>query len=146
MKRRLTMFMACLFLSLGMALAQTKVTGTVVSQEDGQPIIGATVWIEGTSVGTITDVNGKFSVNVPAGKKLTVSYVGMQSATVAAKNNMRVYLKADAHSLDEVIVVAYGTQKSPPKTRAVSTHESWLGCLDCQVAEKIFKSVRMQSS
>ncbi len=111
MKRRLTMFMACLFLSLGMALAQTKVTGTVVSQEDGQPIIGATVWIEGTSVGTITDVNGKFSVNVPAGKKLTVSYVGMQSATVAAKNNMRVYLKTDAHSLDEVIVVAYGTQK-----------------------------------
>ena len=46
MKRRLTMFLACLFLSIGMAMAQTKVTGTVVSQEDGQPVIGATVWIE----------------------------------------------------------------------------------------------------
>ncbi len=111
MKRRLTMFMACLFLSLGMAMAQTKVTGTVVSQEDGQPVIGATVWIEGTSVGTITDANGKFSVNVPAGKKLTVSYVGMQSRTVVAADNMRVYLKADSHSLNEVLVTGYGTQK-----------------------------------
>ena len=69
MKRRLTMFLACLFLSLGMAMAQTKVTGTVVSQEDGQPVIGATVWIEGTSVGTATDaekddrVFGTFSAN-----------------------------------------------------------------------------------
>ena len=92
-------------------MAQTKVTGTVVSQEDGQPVIGATVWIEGTSVGTITDANGKFSVNVPKGKKLTVSYVGMQSRTVVAADNMRVYLKADSHSLNEVLVTGYGTQK-----------------------------------
>ncbi len=112
MKRRLTMFMACLFLSLGMALAQTKVTGTVVSQEDGQPIIGATVWIDGTSVGTATDVNGKFTLTLPSGKKmLRVSSVGMESVTVAAQSTMRITLKSDAKALSEVVVTGYGTAR-----------------------------------
>ena len=66
MKRRLTMFMACLFLSLGMALAQTKVTGTVVSQEDGQPIIGATIVVEGAKSGTVSNADGRFTLAVPA--------------------------------------------------------------------------------
>ncbi len=66
MEKRLTMFFACLFLSVGMALAQTKVTGTVISQEDGQPIIGAAVKVVGTSQGMLTDVNGRFSLTLPA--------------------------------------------------------------------------------
>lgn len=106
------MFMACLFLSLGMALAQTKVTGTVVSQEDGQPIIGATVWIDGTSVGTATDVNGKFTLTLPSGKKmLRVSSVGMESVTVAAQSTMRITLKSDAKALSEVVVTGYGSAR-----------------------------------
>ena len=61
MKKRLTMFLAGLFLCVGTALAQTKVAGTVFSQEDGQPIIGAAVKVVGTSTGMLTDVNGRVS-------------------------------------------------------------------------------------
>ena len=112
MKRRLTMILAGLFLSLGMALAQTAVTGTVVSGDDGQPVIGASVQVVGTSAGSLTDVNGKFSVTLPTGKKmLKVSYVGMVEQVVEAKNGMRVVLASEVSDLDEVMVIAYGTQK-----------------------------------
>ena len=65
MEKRLFMFLAGLFLSIGMAVAQTQVTGTVVSGEDGEPIVGASVKVSGTKTGTITDVDGKFTLNVP---------------------------------------------------------------------------------
>ena len=68
MKKRLTMFLAAMFLCMGTALAQTKVSGTVLSQDDGQPIIGAAVKVVGTSTGMLTDVNGRFNVVLPAGK------------------------------------------------------------------------------
>ena len=113
MKKSLTMLMVSLFLFVGTALAQTKITGTVLSQEDGQPIIGAAVKVDGTSTGMLTDVNGKFSLTLPEGKKtLTISYLGFQPKTVAAKNGMRVFLKADATSLDEVVVTAMGIKRS----------------------------------
>ena len=112
MKKRLTMFLAGLFLCVGTALAQTKVAGTVFSQEDGQPIIGAAVKVVGTSTGMLTDVNGRFSIVLPQGKdQLEVTYLGFESKTVKAKNNMRIFLKSDAQMVDEVIVVAYGTSK-----------------------------------
>jgi len=112
MEKRLTLFFVSLFLFVGSALAQTKVSGTVLSQEDGQPIIGAAVQVTGTSTGMLTDVNGRFSLTLPEGSKtLTISYLGYESKTVNAKNGMRVFLKADVAALDEVIVVAYGTQK-----------------------------------
>ena len=107
------MLMVSLFLCVGTALAQTKITGTVLSQEDGQPIIGAAVKVDGTGIGMLTDVNGKFSLTLPEGKKsLTVSYLGFESKTVTAKNGMRVFLKADATSLDEVVVTAMGIKRS----------------------------------
>ena len=68
MEKRLTMLMCSLFLFLGSALAQTKISGTVYSQEDGQPIIGAAVKVVGTSTGILTNVNGQFNVTLPAGK------------------------------------------------------------------------------
>ena len=106
------MLMVSLFLFVGTALAQTKVTGTVLSQEDGQPIIGAAVKVDGTGIGMLTDVNGKFSLTLPDGKKtLTISYLGFQPKTVTAKNGMRVFLKADATSLDEVVVTAMGISR-----------------------------------
>ena len=112
MKERLTMLMVSLFLFMGTALAQTKVTGTVLSQEDGQPIIGAAVKVDGTSTGMLTDVNGRFSLTLPEGKnQLTVSYLGYESKTVTAKNGMRVFLKSDATSLDEVVVTAMGISR-----------------------------------
>ena len=113
MKQRLTMFMISLFLFAGSALAQTKVSGTVLSQEDGQPIIGAAVKVEGTSTGMLTDVNGRFSLTLPEGKnQITVSYLGYESKTVTAKNGMRVFLKSDATALDEVVVTAMGIKRS----------------------------------
>ena len=113
MKKSLTMLMVSLFLFVGTALAQTKVTGTVLSQEDGQPIIGAAVKVDGTSIGMLTDVNGKFSLTLPEGKKsLTVSYLGFESKTVTAKNGMRVFLKTDATALEEVVVTAMGIKRS----------------------------------
>ena len=122
MKKRLTMFFAVLFLCMGTALAQTKVSGTVLSQEDGQPIIGAAVKVVGTSTGMLTDVNGRFNVVLPAGKdQLEITYLGYEGKTVTAKNGMRVFLKSDAETLDEVIVVAYGTAKKASFTGAAST-------------------------
>ena len=113
MKKSLTMLMVSLFLFVGTALAQTKITGTVLSQEDGQPIIGAAVKVDGTNTGMLTDVNGKFSLTLPEGKKsLTISYLGFEPKTVTAKNGMRVFLKADATSLDEVVVTAMGIKRS----------------------------------
>ena len=112
MKQRLTMFMISLFLFAGSALAQTKVSGTVLSQEDGQPIIGAAVKVEGTSTGMLTDVNGRFSLTMPEGKnQITVSYLGYESKTMTAKDGMRVFLKSDAQSLDEVVVTALGMNR-----------------------------------
>ena len=112
MKKRLTMFLAVLFLCMGTAMAQTKVTGTVFSQEDGQPIIGAAVKVDGTSTGMLTDVNGRFSLTLPEGKnQITVSYLGYESKTLQAKNGMRVFLKSDATALDEVVVTAMGISR-----------------------------------
>ena len=121
MKKRLTLFFVSLFLCVGAALAQTKVSGTVLSQEDGQPIIGAAVKVVGTQTGALTDVNGAFSVSLPEGKKqLEISYLGFESKTVTAKAGMRVFLKTDAKMVDEVIVVAYGTQKKSSFTGSAS--------------------------
>ena len=112
MKERLTMLLACLFLMVGMAVAQTKVSGTVTSQDDGQPVIGASVLVVGTQVGTVTDSDGRFSLTLPEGKKtLRITYVGMEPIEVSARPNMRIMLTSDQKALDEVIVVAYGTAK-----------------------------------
>jgi TonB-linked SusC/RagA family outer membrane protein len=107
MKKRLTMFLACMFLSLGAVLAQNKITGTVF-EESGEPCIGATVMIQGTKQGTKTDLEGRFTLAVPAGKKLEISYVGMTTQTVPAKDGMKVTLRNSAE-LKEVVVT--GMQK-----------------------------------
>ncbi len=133
MKRRLIMFLASLLLTAGAALAQTAVTGVVISQDDGQPVIGATVRVVGTNTGVVTDAAGKFELTVPAGRtRIAVSYVGMESTEVAVKKQMRIYLNRDGKSLDEVIVVAYGTTKKSAftgsaaeiKTQDISNHIS----------------------
>ncbi|MCR4582430.1 MAG: SusC/RagA family TonB-linked outer membrane protein [Prevotella sp.] len=104
--------MASLLLCVGSALAQTKVSGTVLSQEDGQPIIGAAVMVVGTQTGLLTDVNGKFTIALPSGKNtLRISYLGYESKDVQAKNGMRVFLVSDAKTLDDVLVIGYGTSK-----------------------------------
>ena len=101
-----------LFLLVGGVIAQTKVSGTVVSQDDGQPVVGASVLVVGTSTGAVTNASGQFSLTVPAGKKtLRITYIGMEPLEVSARPNMRILLTSNNKALDEVIVVAYGTQK-----------------------------------
>ena len=109
MEKRLSMILASLFLCVGMAFAQSNISGTVVSQEDGEPIIGATVLVQGTKEGTVTDIDGHFTIAVAAGKKLVISYVGMETQTVTAKNGMTVTLVPDDKTLQEVVVT--GMQK-----------------------------------
>ena len=125
MKQRLTMLLACLFLWVGGVLAQTKVSGTVVSQEDGQPVIGASVLVAGTNVGTVTNSQGQFSLTIPQGKKtLRITYVGMEPLEVSARPNMKIMLTSDQAALDEVIVVAYGTAKKGTYTGSAGTVKS----------------------
>ena len=104
MEKRFTLFLFGLLLSLGTAFGQTKINGTVVSQDDGEAVIGASVMVQGTTTGTVTDIDGHFTLDVPAGKKLVVSYIGMVTQTVAAKDGMKVVLSNDNHQLNEVVV------------------------------------------
>lgn len=103
MSKRLSLLVACLFLSIGMALAQTKVTGTV-NDDSGEPIIGASVVVQGSKVGAVTNSDGQFTLTVPKGKKIVVSYLGMQSQTVSPKAKMTITLQPDNQTLNEVVV------------------------------------------
>ncbi len=119
---KFVMLLVGFFLITGSVLAQKKITGTVFSQEDGQPVIGAAVKVDGTSTGVLTDVNGRFSVVLPSGNnQLEITYLGMVGQKVKARNGMRVFLKADVAALDEVIVVAYGTAKRSAFTGSAAT-------------------------
>ena len=112
MEKRLMMLLASLFLLVGGVIAQTKISGTVVSQEDGEPIIGASVLVVGTNIGTVTDADGHFTLTLPQGKtQIRVSYVGMQTQTATARNGMVVRLATDANALDEVVVTAMGIKR-----------------------------------
>lgn len=117
------LILSCLFLSLGFIVAQTnRVTGTVVD-EAGEPIVSASVVVKGTTVGVVTDLDGKFSINVPEGRNtLVFTLVGMKSIEMRASQNMRVIMQSDDTMLDEVVIaVPYGTAKKSTFTGAAST-------------------------
>ncbi len=123
MKRKLMLLITCLFIGVGLTTAQVKtVTGTVTSSEDGQPIVGANVLVKGTSIGTITDFDGNFKLtDLPStAKSLVVSYIGMKTQELPLKSVMKVLLALDAETLDEVMVVAYGTAKKSSFTGSAS--------------------------
>ena len=111
MKKRLTMTLATLSLSAGIAMAQSTVTGVVTSSEDGEPVIGATVKVKGSAEGTATNVDGEFKLNVKPGTELIITYIGMQPKTVKASGNMRITLDADSETLGEVVVMGYGSAR-----------------------------------
>ncbi|MBQ6917543.1 MAG: TonB-dependent receptor [Prevotella sp.] len=108
------------------AFAQNKITGTVVDAQ-GEPVIGASVIIKGTSNGTITDLSGNFAINnAPAKGNLEVSYIGYKSQTVAlgSKTSFAITLQEDRQMLDEVVVVGYGVQKKSDVTGALAHMDS----------------------
>ena len=121
------LLLACLFVGIGLVTAQTRtVTGVVISEEDGQPVIGASVRVENTQLGAITDVDGKFQIaNVPSSAKtLVISYIGMESQTVTIKPNLKVVLRTNSEMLDEVMVVAFGTAKKSAFTGSATVVDS----------------------
>ena len=123
MKRKLMLLMTCLFIGIGLVNAQiSKVTGTVISEEDGLPVVGASVLVKGTTTGTVTDMDGKFVLeNIPSSAKtLMISFIGMRTQEVEIKPSVSVVLKVDSETLDEVIVVAYGTAKKASFTGSAS--------------------------
>ena len=124
MIKRLILFFVGVFLTAGMALAQTHVGGVVVSLPDNEPVVGASVKVVGTTTGTVTDIDGKFSISVPTNAKLEFSYIGMKSKVLAAKVNMRVELETVDNTIDEVMVVAFGTQKKSAFTGSAAVVSS----------------------
>ena len=108
------------------AFGQRTITGTVVSEEDNEPLIGATIQIKGGATGTVSDLDGAFSVQANSSDTLVFSYVGFipQEISVGAQNTIDVALRTDAFSMDEVVVVGYGTQRERDLISAVSTLES----------------------
>lgn len=128
MEKKLSMLFIAVLLFVwgGKAMAQTTVSGTVFSGEDESPVIGASIKIQGTNMGTATDIDGKFHMeNVKRGSTLIISYIGMKTKTVQAKENMKIYLASDSKSLDEVVVqVAYGAAKKSTLTGAVTQVDS----------------------
>ena len=102
----------------------SEVKGKIIAEEDGLPVIGATIQVEGTSIRTITDANGNFRlINVPQSNRIKISYVGMQSQSLSPKPQMSVVLKTDTKALDEVVVVGYGNQKKLSVIGSVQTLE-----------------------
>lgn len=112
---RFVMAMLCVFTSIGIASAQEPgtVSGTVTSVSDGEPLIGASVLVKGTTIGTDTDIDGKFTVKAKKGDVLQFRYVGYEPSEVKVGDNnvINVMLQENENNLDEVVVVGYGTQK-----------------------------------
>lgn len=104
----------CMLLAFVMAIPSiaqnAKTFKGVVVDETEQPIIGAAVKVIGTTLGTITDIDGNFTLNVPEGKEVEISYIGYVPQRFSSFKLTKIVLKEDAQQLDEVVVVGYGTQ------------------------------------
>lgn len=118
---RLAFLMMFALFSLGIAAQNTETaTGTVVD-EQGEPVIGASVLVKGTSKGSVTDLDGNFKIaDVSKGSQLVISFIGYQTQTVSAGRAMKVVLKEDTKMLDEVVAVGYGSMKKSDLTGAMS--------------------------
>ena len=119
MKKSLIMTFGCLF-SASVMFAQNGSVHGVVTDSQGEPVIGATVKVVGSNRATATDINGEFNIQASAKEKLNISYVGSKPTVVLAKNNLKIVLQDDDNTLNDVVVVGYGTQKKATLTGAVS--------------------------
>ncbi|MDE6058102.1 MAG: TonB-dependent receptor, partial [Muribaculaceae bacterium] len=119
---RLTVAVCCLLGGLGVAAAQAMlVSGTVTSAADGEPLIGVTVMVKNSKVGTATDIDGNYSIEAQKGSVLVFSYVGMQQREIpVTSNRLDVALLDDSSTLDDLVVIGYGVQKKKLLTGATS--------------------------
>lgn len=118
--RSFLLIVAALLISSAAFAQQTKVTGKVVDAQN-EPVVGATVQVEGTTNGTATNADGQFTLSVDNGARLRFSYVGFKTLTVKASNGMTVTMQEDANTLNEVVTIGYGSVKRKDVTTAVSS-------------------------
>ncbi|MGN0068335.1 MAG: SusC/RagA family TonB-linked outer membrane protein [Prevotella sp.] len=106
MEKRLTMILWSMFLCVGMAFAQTEISGVIVSEEDGEPLVGASVFLKESKTGTVSDVDGNFSLKAPkAHATIVVSYLGMKTQTLQGKKGMHIVMQPEASQQIEEVVV-----------------------------------------
>jgi len=120
--KKVATFLVMLLVST-LTFAQTKISGNV-TDETGEPVIGASIFVKGTTNGAVTDLDGNFSISVPSSSsQITVSYVGYvtQTITVGNQKTLKIVMKEDRETLDEVVVVGYGTMKKSDLAGASST-------------------------
>ena len=122
MGKKIFLFLACICMSASMAFAQKRVAGTVLDGETGEPLPGATVKVQGTTLGTLTNADGKFEMtNVPnSAKTLVISYMGMKPMEAAVGSNVIASLQPNTKEIDEVMVVAFGQQSRESFTGAAT--------------------------
>ena len=121
--RKLTLLLCALLAGISLAVAQTSISGTVLSAENDEPIIGASILVKGANASTITDNDGKFTIKIPegAGRTLVISYIGMEKQEAFARNGMVVKLTSSDQALDDVVVVGYQTIRKEAKTGSIAT-------------------------
>jgi len=123
--KRFLLFFSVLFLSYGMVWAQSQtINGQVLDAVNEEPVVGASIVVQGTNQGTITDVDGKFTISVEPNATLMISFIGMHTVSVPAQNNMKILLQEDNKVLDDVIVVAFGTTTKKSFTGSASVVKS----------------------
>ena len=120
MKKSILSAMLAVFTGLAAQAQDITVHGTVVSRADDEPLIGATIMCDETHKGTATDIDGMFTLMVPEGANLTISYIGFQTKTMKAEPEMMIYMDEDSELLDEVVVIGYQTIRKADLTGAVS--------------------------
>ncbi len=120
MKKTILYALFMLLAVIGAQAQEITVSGTVLSGSDNEPLIGASVRAVATNAGTSTDIDGNFTIKVPQGSDLQVSYIGYEPQTLKAQPSMTITLKENSTSLDEIVVVGYTTQRKADLTGAVA--------------------------
>ena len=122
MKKLLLSFFVLFSFLLSLTSQQKSITGTVTSSEDNLPMAGVTVLVKGTTVGVVTDINGRYQINAPAGASLEFRYVGMKTREVAIGDAIiyNVVMELESIGLDEIVVVGYGTQIKSKVSSSIS--------------------------
>ncbi|WP_304959153.1 carboxypeptidase-like regulatory domain-containing protein, partial [uncultured Parabacteroides sp.] len=115
----LLLFMA--FISVQVYAQDVKISGTVIAEADKFPIIGANIVVKGTTIGTVTDIDGNFSLDVPQNSTIAVSYIGCetQEIKITGAKTLNIVLKDNAIGLDDVVVIGYGSQRKSDLTGGI---------------------------
>lgn len=123
--KKLIMIFTCVLASVSLSFAQTTQSTGVIFEDTGETAIGASVVVKGTTIGTVTDIDGHFSLNVPSDKKtLVISLIGFKAKEVTVGTNLKITLDPDSKLIDEIVVTGYGVQKKATFTGAATTVKS----------------------